>query len=373
MTQAAPDLAETIEAAALDVSLWPTLLLRLAEEVDAQGAALVYQNQVDGSGASIIVGIDPAATPLYFGEFANKNPIQRANSVREKIENFQPRIRNDEELLPKSELTRSDFYNGVLRPHGMHSIMMIGLGIRETHRVGINLVRDHRRPQFESATLSDAARWHAPLIRAFDVGIAISSANQINAGLVATLDTLADAMLVVDGEARVMFCNRRASEVAAAGVVRIAGGRLRVPQPDQDRRLEFIIARAALGRPPVGAAIPLRAADARRSLLLTVTPLSPERATLFDCPRSVMVRIAELGAARPVKGSLLTELFGLTPAESRVASVLAEGQTLRDAADQLGVSVNTVRTHLARIFDKVGVNRQAELVRLMIKLGDTAG
>ena len=83
-------------------------------------AATQIARQEDGRGVSVIVDIDPAATPLYFGELARKNPIQRATSLREKIERFRPQIRNDEQLLTKAELMRSEFYNEVLQPFGMH-------------------------------------------------------------------------------------------------------------------------------------------------------------------------------------------------------------------------------------------------------------
>ncbi len=64
--------------------------------------------------------------------------------------------------------------------------------------------------------------------------------------------------------------------------------------------------------------------------------------------------------------SKLRRLYKLTPAEARLAAHLAQGSRLEDAATDLGVSLNTVRTHLKRIFSKTGTDRQAELVRLII-------
>jgi len=60
----------------------------------------------------------------------------------------------------------------------------------------------------------------------------------------------------------------------------------------------------------------------------------------------------------------LAERFGLTPAEVRLASVIAAGGRLGDYAAQQGVSLGTVRTHLKAVFAKTGVHRQSELVRL---------
>jgi DNA-binding CsgD family transcriptional regulator len=44
-----------------------------------------------------------------------------------------------------------------------------------------------------------------------------------------------------------------------------------------------------------------------------------------------------------------------------------ETDGLQAAADRLGISLATARTHLAHVFDKTGTRRQAELVRLLLR------
>jgi pimeloyl-ACP methyl ester carboxylesterase/DNA-binding CsgD family transcriptional regulator len=61
----------------------------------------------------------------------------------------------------------------------------------------------------------------------------------------------------------------------------------------------------------------------------------------------------------------LEQHFGLTPAEARLAQQLLLGLNTEEAAAQLGVSINTVRTHLKQVFAKCGIKRQAELMRVM--------
>jgi DNA-binding CsgD family transcriptional regulator len=63
----------------------------------------------------------------------------------------------------------------------------------------------------------------------------------------------------------------------------------------------------------------------------------------------------------------LRELFGLTPAESRLALALFEGASLAEAAEGLTISRFTAQNHLARIFEKTGANRQATLIKLMMR------
>lgn len=58
--------------------------------------------------------------------------------------------------------------------------------------------------------------------------------------------------------------------------------------------------------------------------------------------------------------------FGLTPAEIRVAIVLAEGLSYAEIARRLSISVHTVHTHVKEIHQKLGVHsngRAAAIIR----------
>ena len=64
----------------------------------------------------------------------------------------------------------------------------------------------------------------------------------------------------------------------------------------------------------------------------------------------------------------LREKFGLTPAEANFAVEILKGDGIQAAADRLSISRATARTHLARIFDKTGTRRQAELVGVLLSI-----
>jgi len=57
------------------------------------------------------------------------------------------------------------------------------------------------------------------------------------------------------------------------------------------------------------------------------------------------------------KGQIL-----LTKREHEIASKVAEGMKNREIADLLGVSENTVKNHLFRIFERLGISSRTELV-----------
>ncbi len=64
----------------------------------------------------------------------------------------------------------------------------------------------------------------------------------------------------------------------------------------------------------------------------------------------------------------LAQLYGLTPAEGRLAAVLLAGKTPGEHATAAGVSIASVRTQLHVALAKTGTRRQAELVCLLANI-----
>jgi DNA-binding CsgD family transcriptional regulator len=59
-------------------------------------------------------------------------------------------------------------------------------------------------------------------------------------------------------------------------------------------------------------------------------------------------------------------VYALSPAQRQVAELIAEGISLAEIAARLGITANTARTHLNRVFDKTGVRTQTALVRVLL-------
>jgi DNA-binding CsgD family transcriptional regulator len=96
--------------------------------------------------------------------------------------------------------------------------------------------------------------------------------------------------------------------------------------------------------------------------LLTVAPLGVELA-VYERPLAMLL-VADPDGRTPSERDL-AEFFGLSPAENRLTGALLAGKTMREAATDFGVRITTLRTQLSSILRKVGVNRQAELIRVL--------
>ncbi len=96
--------------------------------------------------------------------------------------------------------------------------------------------------------------------------------------------------------------------------------------------------------------------------------------------RKALIDGLDLGRARPAAvvfvsdpeqrqetpAALLQQLYGLTPAEARLAEAMAGGGPLKAAAERFGVTLGTVRIQLKAVFAKTGTRSQADLVRLLL-------
>jgi DNA-binding CsgD family transcriptional regulator len=161
-------------------------------------------------------------------------------------------------------------------------------------------------------------------------------------------------VIIVSGDRQVVSMNRRAVQIAQKGdSFLIQNNLLRAARPGQTGELDKLIEAALAGQSPRGMIV--RESN-ELPLWVQAVPLSEGRAAvLISDPEQRCIPDDEM----------LGALFGLTPAERRLASLLIQGASLREAAAQLQISLHTARTHLKVIFHKTGTNRQS---RLMFRL-----
>lgn len=83
--------------------------------------------------------------------------------------------------------------------------------------------------------------------------------------------------------------------------------------------------------------------------------------------RAVLI-LLDLNTALEPAPEPLQKIFGLTRAESRLASEMAKGRSLDEIATSTDVAIGTVRKQLASIYAKTGTHRQARLVALLSRV-----
>lgn len=188
------------------------------------------------------------------------------------------------------------------------------------------------------------------------------------------LNVLNHAIAIVDARAQVFLANRAAHTLleSADGIGAGPHG-LHAATANLTQRLRWLVEQAsgAGGAPAAGGSIALERPSMKRALQVLISPLSTDSqwAALLSQKPAAMILIVDPDDASDGIEHRLTSLFNLTPAEARVACAIGKGEALGTVARSLGVLPSTVRTHLHHVFAKTDTRRQAELVRLIARVG----
>ncbi|MFG6584966.1 response regulator [Sulfitobacter sp. 1A12779] len=176
----------------------------------------------------------------------------------------------------------------------------------------------------------------------------------------AALDRLAIGVVLLDAKGGVVHANPLARRLSdEAGIV--LGGRIAMGGED-GRKLTALIAALISdeGVAPEGLRL-----DGEYHLMVVGMSL-PARAHHDDAVAMLILNGAD--GQPPPDNATLGQLFDLTPMEAQVTCLLAEGLRRNQIAERLAISGTTVAFHLRNIFAKTGVQRQAELVALVLSV-----
>lgn len=286
------------------------------------------------------------------------------------IRGWRPIVLRTWDAIPVDEYHRTEYFNDFMRPQGSVGTLHIRLDLDGATSSAIALGKPAGRGEFDDEAFQKALRLQPHLIRAYRLGRTLSGGLSISDHLARALEASAQAIFVVDHDCVLRHANPAGEALLSTRKgLTVLGGRLTALQPDGARRLGELVA-AATGRDGAvsGGSLSLARPGHRFPLALKVAPLRTEQIPIFARPRLALVCATDLELGVRSPEDELIALFGLTPAEARVATAVFQGLSLKEAADQFGVSFNTVRFQYARLAEKTGVTRQAELVKLMMRL-----
>ena len=361
---------DLVYGAALEPALWTPVMARYADAIGGDKGWLALLNLTDGRGSGILSRIDPLEMDRYLAHYAEINPLNRVEDPASYVRTWAPRILTDEDWMPKADLMASEYYNDFLAPQDIHSCVMVRLACRGSETASINITRSKRRGQFDGEDLAFARSLHPHLIRAFELGQKLALDRTTARGFSTVFDESPHGLFLLDGHGRVQHMNRAAEALASRRRgLSVSGGALTALDAAQARTLQGLIARAALreAEARTGGSMALTTPDGGLPLSLSVAPVRVPELLLLGGAPAVIVCVTDLDSGVRLPEQRLRDVFGLTPAEARMALALFEGATLAEAAESLRISRFTAQNHLARIFEKTGTNRQAVLIKLMMR------
>jgi DNA-binding CsgD family transcriptional regulator/PAS domain-containing protein len=352
--------------ATLDPSLWMDVLCKASRFVGGPAASLFSKDATSKTGSLVYgYGIEPRYRQLYFEHYVKLDPLTTAQVFSE-IE--EPIAMAD--VIPYDEFLQTRFYREWARPQGLVDFVSSVLDKSVTSAAMFGVFRHERDGVVDDAT-RQRMRLIVPHIRRAVLVARLIDLKQTEAATFAdTLDGLSAGLFLVDATGRIVHANAAAHGILAADdFLRTISGRLVARDAQIDQSLREIFTAAGCGDIEIGIkgiALPLAAHDGERYVAHVLPLTSGARrgaGMAYTAAAALFVRKATMETPTPPE--VIAKTFKLTPTELRVLLAIVEVGGVPDVAAALGVAETTIKTHLGHLFEKTGVNRQVDLVKLV--------
>lgn len=367
-----------LQEAALDDALWPAVSGRIDETCGMRGNALAMargHSQVD---AKIFF-----ARVCHHGErfedweqtyFNDYYPLdERVPRITQLPDS---RLVHINELYTEDERRTSATYNKSLPLAGYQNGLNVRLDGPEDSSIYWALADSTSRGGWGSLQIAMIESL-LPHIRHFlRVRHALGGAQALSASLSGLLEDARLGVIYLNHDGRIIDTNVRARDLLRHGQGLFQQyGFLRARVPTDDTNLEALLADALprFGLQSTGGSMTVMRWLSRSRQVVHVVPISNRRKDFGIGPVAALVLVVEPGRVAHLNAEMVASALGLTATESQVAVALAMGKSVTDIANEKGGKVSTARFHVKRIHDKLGLSRQADLIRLVLSLGDAPG
>jgi DNA-binding CsgD family transcriptional regulator len=348
-------LIDDIYEAAIVPEKWQSVLDRLAQIADAEGTLLF------AAGPGMPRWLSSKAIQDTMEEWiASKWYLDNPRGQR-LVPLDEPRFLTDLDALTIEEMDASDFYTELLRPRGLGWCVGTAVRAPSGDTLVFSIEKAHKKgpvPRSVTEQLDDL-RPHLARSSILSARLGLDRAKST----IATLEAIGLPAAALAPTGRVVSAN--AGFLASESRVRVGADNMVqfASEPAQALLMEAIsnVARSQNG---FGRSVPVRATATEPAFVAHIVPLRGGGLDVFTGALSIVFITSIVPSTSP-PAPLLQALFDLTPAEARMASQITAGKSIEQISSATGIAQNTIRTHLKSVFQKTGVQRQAELVSLL--------
>jgi DNA-binding CsgD family transcriptional regulator len=363
---AAHPLSQAIYEGVLEKPPWKTLLKYLEDYMQVPSATLVMRRpRLSDPGLTVYLYSDSDSGALEGFRTRAHHDSPFAELPEKKVFTLYDRV-------TRAELESLDFY-AYLKAYQVSDLIGFDVYDKLSHiRLRLRLVRIGKAPAFSQ---EDRARLESivPLMNnALKLYGAYTHNSFIEKFYEDLLGSMEIASIILNAELEVLSANKQANQILKSrdGVF-LRRNSLRCSQGSDQQKLEEacrqVMRRArddAQARHTSSISIGRTSSDAKWDV--HIRPVEKQNVAFGEGgPELVLLLQGPVRVCAPNQSRLI-EVFGVTPAEAKLIAHLVDGLTLTAAAQALGVSRNTARAQLSSIFTKTGVNRQNQLVKLVL-------
>lgn len=364
-------LIQAIYRGPLEATPWQGFLRALAARIGCANAGIVLRLSSQGIAPMAIWGhpialseADARRIQAIHAEIGHLDPLRNRLSEPGMIATL-------DEVLSREALQHNRFYREVLAPYGFER--MLGMYVSEPGgwQGNIGVVDGADVPDFGEDARALLVRLRHHIEQSLEIFARIMREETERKALITTLDRLMIATYILADDGAILRMNSAGRGLLAAGeIVTARDNRLALVGRAADGAFEDILS-ALRGRATARPARPFVEAmkvetGANRHVGLMVRSVERPNPFAGEAVPTTIVYVSTGRVAQPLD-RLVMQLFDMTPSEAHLATLLATGSTLAEAAGKLGLTENTVRTYCKTIMSKVGVSRQADLVTLILQ------
>ena len=350
---------------------WGTFLDQLKDCLNAKYATFILRppsQQVDGLSISTS-GSSAAVTASYDQHFYTLDPF---------VDLPNRQVISLSEFVSSSDWLNSEFYKSFLEPVDVFHILGADINTCDGAQCRIRISRGRASPAFSSEDKALLAQFIPHLERSIKIHMQLNRMETERNLYAGAVDQMAVGTIILDDVGKVLQTNQVADRlIQAKDGLKLVNDSLQVGTARDTQEFRRLVKQSLLSQkssnPSVVEALRVQRPSGRADLGIIVrsVPLSAWSEGK-QCP-AVVIFISDPEQQSSAPQEIVRALFDFTPAETQLAMLLANGLTLDEASEELGISRNTARAHLRSTFSKTGVTRQTMLVRLILRSVATLG
>lgn len=265
---------------------------------------------------------------------------------------------NDTDHFDDRFVAHDPFYQGYSLPLGLRHTLDLFVDSFDGREVYLAAMRSAAQGPYSAGTAGQLRRASAHFLRALKARNHFVRVEKAAKHATAALDSFEFGVAVVDPDSRLLFANAYARTIFEEDApFRVAGSQVSARQ--SQKAVADGVRNAARGRPAT-----FRLRD-REEWLVSTIPLPPESPAAPSVAACAMIVFRRAGRQGLPAHEEIMALYGLTPAEADIALSIASGKTLQELAMDRHVKLSTVRWQLLAVLEKLGVRRQADVVRVL--------
>jgi DNA-binding CsgD family transcriptional regulator len=362
---------ESMYAAAAEPARWGDALRAVEDLSGSAGAVIGFMPmQPTGEPGFVLSGrFSPEQCAEYARDYAATCPRIALAVRRPDIE-----IQYDSLLMSEAELDRDPTYHWFEKNSGVRYYIGTALSPVGGYRVDTSLQRTRAQGHAQKSDFELFSRLRSHLDQALRLSNVIGTlTTERRIGLQA-LEALPHGIVALDAAQNILFANPAAERLLAAqdGLTGLHGV-LAAIRTGEARALARLLGQAGTNSGARGGWLRVPRPSGQRDYVLFVAPLLVEDVLPGARRPRTLVAIFDLETRGRIDTAAVEAVFDLTPRETEVATMLANGQELAAIATRLRMSSETARSHLKMIFRKLEVNRQADVIGLLSALGRLSG